>query len=260
MQVKISDSVPKHVAQFLRAILELQHLQSAHIQHLAAQHKSDTFPDSETVFTRAGITLLCSAWEAYVEDLARNGITLLIEGCNNPADLPLEVRKNIAKAIKQDKNELSPWTLAGNDWRNVMMARFETAIAKEANSLNSPKSQKIKAIYAEMLGIEDITECWSWEMFDKATVQQLIDHLVEIRGSIAHGRTSSQPAQTLRLIYLHAITCQCVALMNNYVCERLHKITGKTPWALVRFNQDWTKFTTSIEAQDSVGMISTFNQ
>jgi len=111
MAIKIADSVPEHVAQFLKASSELKLLQNAHLEYLAKINSTDTFPDSETIFIRAGITLLCSAWEAYVEDLARNGITFLIQNCKEHKDLPESVRRNIAKEIKQDRNELAPWML-----------------------------------------------------------------------------------------------------------------------------------------------------
>jgi len=247
MAIKIADSVPKHVAQFLKASSELKLLQNAHLEHLAKINSTDTFPDSESIFIRAGITLLCSAWEAYVEDLARNGIAFLIQNCKEPKDLPEGVRKNITKEIKQDKNELAPWMLAGDEWRNVVMKRFESAIAREANALNSPKAHKVKSVFADMLGIDDITSCWHWEMFDVSSVCDLIDHLVEIRGSIAHGRNPAFPAQTVRLLYLEAVATQCAFLMNNFVREQLISTTGKDPWAMVRYNQDWTKFCTKDE-------------
>lgn len=200
MALKIAEGVPTHVGQFLKASSELKLLQSAHLEWLSKTTTTDTFPDSESIFIRAGITLLCSAWEAYVEDLARNGITFLIQNCKDPKDLPASVRKSIAKEIKQDKNELSPWMLAGDEWRNIVLKRFENAIAREANALNSPKAHKVKSVFTEMLGIDDITSCWHWEMFDVSSVCDLIDHLVEIRGSIAHGRNPAFPAHTIRMI------------------------------------------------------------
>jgi RiboL-PSP-HEPN len=248
MELKVAESAPPHAAQFLKALFELKHLQEAHFDHLSKKHKTNTFQDSETVFIRAGITLLCSAWEAYVEDLACNGIIFLIENCKCPDELPLEIRKNIAKEIKLDKNELAPWALAGDDWRNVVKKRFESAVAKEANALNAPKSHKIRAIFADMLGIEDITKCWHWEIYDDAEHNcQIIDSLVEVRGNIAHGRAPNSPTQSLHILWYGAIVSQCGALMSNFVRDRLLFITGKDPWAMLRFNCDWTKFATDVK-------------
>jgi hypothetical protein len=247
MTIKIAEDVPRHVAQFIRACSELKLLQAAHVEHLSRTNKADSFPDSESIFIKAGIALLCSAWEAYVEDLARNGIDFLIKNCKEPKDLPEGVRKNIAKEIRLDKNELAPWELAGDDWRNVVLKRFEAAIAREVNTLNSPKAHKVKSVFSEMLGIDDITTCWHWAMFDVKSVSELVNHLVETRGSIAHGRNPTLPAHTIRMIYLEAVVTQCAFLMNNHVREHLLKITSKDPWAMVRYTQDWTKFCTEEE-------------
>jgi hypothetical protein len=162
--------------------------------------------------------------------------------------LPLGVRKNIAKEIKQDAHELSPWTLAGNNWRNTMKDRFDKAISKRANTLNTPKASQIRLLYSEMLDIEDITECWHWEYYDNANACNWINHLVEMRGSIAHGRPTNFPAETVRLILLHAIVSECAVAMNNHVCETLEKITKKLPWAIVRSNRDWTKLCKPVES------------
>lgn len=249
MEFKIADGVPKHIGEFIKACYELSHLQEAHVAHLSEKHKgAETFNDSETVFMRAGIALLCSAWEAYVEALARNGINFLIENCKSSSDLPLTIRKNIAKEVKEDKNDLAPWTLAGDDWRKLVVKRYEVAIAKEANLLNSPKSSKVKVIFSDMLGIDDITQCWTWEFFDAKNVCELVDHLVEIRGNIAHGRAPSHPAETMRLVYLQAVVSQCAFLMNNHVREKLLAITGKDPWGLVRFNYEWKQFGIPVES------------
>jgi hypothetical protein len=57
--------------------------------------------------------------------------------------------------------------------------------------------------------------------------------------------------KTLRtgMIYLEAVVTQCAILMNNHVQEHVLKVTSKNPWAMVRYNQDWTKFCT--ENKDS---------
>ena len=50
--------------------------------------------------TRSGVVLLCAAWELYVEDLLIECSKYLSNNFFNPTELPLSVKKNLAKLIK----------------------------------------------------------------------------------------------------------------------------------------------------------------
>ena len=95
------ESVPIHARGLMQAIKDLEALFPAHLNHLAEGSKEDHFPEKETVFMRAGVTLLTSAWEAFVEDLAMAGLSHLMIHCKLPEDLPTDLQRNVSKELKK---------------------------------------------------------------------------------------------------------------------------------------------------------------
>ena len=57
-------------------------------------------------FTRAAIMFLCSTFEVYFEEVLKESCSIVTKSLNHPGDLPKQVKKTIAKSIKESKNEL----------------------------------------------------------------------------------------------------------------------------------------------------------
>jgi hypothetical protein len=239
--MELVEGVPPHVRSLALTLVDLDALGPAHVHHLAKKHKSDHFNDEETVFLKSGITLLTSAWEAYIEDLALGALTYLIRECKRPDDLPIDLKKHVARELKKDSHELSVWFVAGDNWREYCIKRFDH-LAPQINKLNTPNSLNTKKLFDEVLGIKDITNCWTWEEWDPESVQKLIDSLVEIRCAVSHGRKPSRDLNFMLLRYFTLVVNQCAFLMNNFICDHLDSITGTKPWAYMRLNYDWSPF------------------
>lgn len=140
---------------------------------------------------KAGIVLICAFWEAYCEDLADEALTHLVKNARTPDVLPEPLKKIIASELKADKHELSPWKLAGDGWRKLLLERAAELRAERNRALNTPKADQIRDLFARTIGIPDVTAHWHWKRTTVAQAKKRLDDFVALRGDIAHRGASS---------------------------------------------------------------------
>jgi len=242
---KWNPEVPVHFVNFGNTMADLDTLLKSHVDHfMDGAADGEIREESETVFIRSAVLLLCATWEAYVEDLLTASVTHLLEKTSDPDKLPTMLRRAIARKLEADKNELASWQLAGEGWRTIV----KEFLSLRVGSLHSPKSENIKRIYEEFLGL-DILECWNWTWsskergisdveFDRANTIYFIDHMVSVRGGIAHGRPADQPITNFLLMNYGLRVHKLLDIMHNYVANHLESLTGETPWKRVKSNID----------------------
>src|ERR1019366_3918284 len=69
------------------------------------------------VLNKSAIVLLTSFWEAYCEDIAAEALEHIVAHTPSADKLPKELKKVIAKELKEELNELAVWKLADGNWR-----------------------------------------------------------------------------------------------------------------------------------------------
>src|SRR5687768_3328025 len=73
------------------------------------------------VLNKSAVVLLTACWEAYIEDLAATSFDWLLAQCPQADAFPNRVRARAALALRDDKNAMAIWALAGDGWRSVLM-------------------------------------------------------------------------------------------------------------------------------------------
>lgn len=249
---KWDTNIPMHLRKFWDTMMQdMDRLQKDHLNLLAnGVPEGEHFVEKDSVYLRAMVVLLCAGWEAFVEDLLESAVNLIIDNTDDGSKLPKTLRKLVADEIRRGKNELSPWLLSGNKWKEYVRVYCRTKISK----LNTPTSEHIKRVYVELLNV-DILEAWEWEYdagadgmvrFDRENNSQIIDDFVSCRGSIAHGRGVFKYS-TLPLLYVGAVFSEISGRMTNKVNTLLEQLTGRLPWPTFRSNIDWRRFAHRIE-------------
>ena len=125
--------------------------------------------------TRAGVLLLCAAWELYVEEVLTDAVKACRDKANSPDDLPLDVQKSIAKYIKASNHQLKALQLAGDGWKTVYLDMVNESVA----ALNTPKHHNIDKLFHDLVGIPKLSDSWTL-----GTVP--VDSFVTARGAVAH--------------------------------------------------------------------------
>jgi hypothetical protein len=147
------------------------------------------------VLNKSGIVLMCAVWEAYCEDIAAETIDHVIEHAPNATVLSKTLRKNVAAELKADLNGSAMWKLADAGWRDYLRSRTQ-AMAKERNrNLNAPKTENIKKLFDDTLGLPKVPEAWYWAGMSTTQAAKKLDGFVSLRGDIAH---RARAAETIK--------------------------------------------------------------
>ena len=155
---------------------------------------------------KAAIVLTCAIWEAFVEDLVDEAVGHIAQQLTVPANLPLQLRKRIAKKIKEDSHELSPWTLAGTGWQSVLRNSAADLVSRTAGSLNTPKSPQLRNLFNDTLGIADITSSWRrhrmtpTQAAKSSTTSSFSEGAIAHRGRAANSVTMAQVRDFMNLV------------------------------------------------------------
>lgn len=157
--------------------------------------------------TRAGIVLLCAAWERYVESVLEEGAGFLASK-HTLDTLPASTKKLVQDFVNGGKSGFSAATLPAN-LKPVMVeaVRYKTVGSPSANvfGLNTPKHKQLKPLFDSILCVTDIGNHWS-----KKT--KPIDDFVSARGEVAHRGGQAK--------YVHfAVLTKAVVLVSDYVIE-----------------------------------------
>jgi|GEM_PF-5288045 len=238
--------VPPHFTEFADTMADLDILLESHVNHfMAGAAEGEIRDEVENVYIRSAVLLLCSSWEAYVEDLLTAAVAFLVSKTDDPTRLPKTLRKSVVRMLESEKHELAAWGLAGGGWKVIVRNLLEQRVS----SLHSPKSSKIAELYREFLDI-DILSCWNWTWssdklaihdveFDCTNTIYFIDHMVSVRGCVAHGRATDQPLTSFLLMNYGLRIYKLVALMHSAVADRLESITDHSPWRKFSANIDF---------------------
>lgn len=169
-------------------------------------------------FTRAAIMFLCSTFEVYFEEVLKESCSIVTKSLNHPGDLPKQVKKTIAKSIKESKNELECITWADN-WKEY----YINLVNSEMDRLNTPKMCNITRYISKYLGLNNIFDCNAFPFSG-------IDDVITERGSIAHKVYGSSYIKEVKLIeYIDTIS-NAVKEIELTQYKELPKIIHKKPW------------------------------
>jgi hypothetical protein len=168
--------------------------------------------------------LIAATWEAYCEDLALESARLLVENVADWEQLPRPLARRIAKELREDKHELSPWKLAGEGWRTHVLENLSSAPL-----FNVPKAEKIDDLFLRAIGITSISESWV-DPDDGVDLRARLRHHVELRGAIAHG-TPPETEVTPAVVSEFYQTVMLLAQQTDEAVRAfLESSIGFTPW------------------------------
>lgn len=114
-------------------------------------------PDNAEVLKRAGLVMALTAWETYVEDLAREEVQARLRVVN------------------------------GSPLGKFVQAHLD----EELKRFHNPNAEKTKRLFLEYLEI-DVTARWQWLHFDSPKVKKTLDDLISRRGDAVHRSKSIQ--------------------------------------------------------------------
>ena len=125
--------------------------------------------------TRSAIIFLASAFEVYIEDVAKECCNQHISFAGDASKLPNDVKNTINNFVKKDKNAEPPIMLCDEGWRRI----YRIIAEQETGKLNTPKKQQIQELFNRLIGIS------TTKIDDIPNIEDL-DSVITFRGEIAH--------------------------------------------------------------------------
>jgi hypothetical protein len=208
-----------------KAMLKFESRLVSDVRSLIGTHKELNGPDPGRRgfghLTRAGVVMLCAAWEIYLEELVRECVSIYCERVSTPLELPKPTPNQISTYVKNHKHELKPLELAQDGWKIVFQSLCNDMIA----TFNTPKSRVVDQLFKRLVGIANVSESWT------VTPAQ-VDDFVTRRGEIAHKGSAAPYVRfdDLQTYLLHIETS--VRDTDNKLAEHIKETTpqGKSPW------------------------------
>ncbi len=102
---------------------------------------------------RAVVVMGVSAWEAYVEEVLKEAVVAL-----RPANQPL------------------------GSW-----SALNAVALSQAGRFNNPNVQNVRALFADLIGLPDVTTAWFWRNCTTARAREYLEEAMRQRHHIAHG-------------------------------------------------------------------------
>jgi polyribonucleotide nucleotidyltransferase len=183
------------------------------------------------VLNKSAIVLITSFWEAYCEDIASEALEHIINNIKSSDNLPKELKKQVAKELEENKNELAIWEVADDKWKQYLRTRLSEYQEKRNRKLNTPKTKNIDQLFFSSIGISKVSSSWNWsKKMTVARATEKLDKYVTLRGSIAHRGKHLQSVKKSEVMdyleFIKKLSSKTGGAVNSHV----KKVTGKSLW------------------------------
>jgi hypothetical protein len=217
-----------HVEQLIENIYEVGGLLNIHEQ-LAG--KTPGRKVGVEILNKSAIVLVVACWEAFVEDLAENALTFMVQNASSHTVFPKQVLERVASK----HNGPNAWSLAGDGWKQALANNLAELLAKTTGTLNTPRADQVDELFSKTIGLPSLSSSWVWTGRTSEKSKQALDDLITLRGSIAHRVESTEAVRKNRVKGAMDLVQRLAAKSTNKVREHVHKQTGKHPWRLEAF-------------------------
>lgn len=174
--------------------------------------------------------LITSFWESYCEDLAEEALEIIVQHAPNADALPKEIKKVVAKTLKEDKNELAIWDISDDKWRSVLRRNFAALTEERNKTFATPKSFNVNSLFESAIGLSTMSSNWKWKGMSTVQAISKLNDFVSKRGDIAHrGSSTSTVKKSEVLDYLNHVK-QLAGNTGGAVKKHVKAITGEDLW------------------------------
>ncbi|WP_127846974.1 MAE_28990/MAE_18760 family HEPN-like nuclease [Caulobacter sp. FWC26] len=183
------------------------------------------------VLNKSAIVLITAFWEAYCEDIAAEGLEHIVKNAKSADALPKSLKKQIAKELKEDKNEISIWDISDDKWRAFLTSRLGKLQESRNTTLNTPKSYNINKLFDDAVGITDIASNWKISpKTDAKAAADKLDRFVTLRGNIAHRGVDEASVKKKSVDDYLKLVKALAGKTGGAVNRHVKSVTGATLW------------------------------
>lgn len=219
-----------HMINFISNVKQVDQLADI---HLAVAGSGPGRKYNVEILHKSAVVLLVACWESFVEDLASNALSSLIDNASDSMVVPEDVRERISAKLSGPR----AWELAGDGWRQVCRDHLKDVLGRTVGSLNTPRSRQVDELFHKIIGLENLSGQWSWRGRSAAVSRSILDNLITLRGSIAHRVTTARRVRKVDVIeareFVSRLAVRSHNAVNGFICERI----GKSAWEGYWYNE-----------------------
>lgn len=178
------------------------------------------------VLYKSGMVLITACWEAFIEDVVTKALDFIVTNIPAQEKLPKELKMIVAQHIKDDKHELSVWTLAGEKWK----VRTADILKRPVDGFHVPTSDKVDKLFKKVINLEDVSKKWSWQGMTKKKAGERLNGYIDIRHDIAHKSKTDAEVLKWNVQEYGNHVCRIAKITCNTTRNYVHKITNEYPW------------------------------
>ena len=109
------------------------------------------------VLNKSAIVLITAYWEAYCEDIAAEALAHIVANSKSSAVLPNELKKQLAKELKDAAHELEIWKIADHGWKKHLSERLDKLKERRNWDFNTPKTDLTDKLFLHAIGVTKIS-------------------------------------------------------------------------------------------------------
>jgi len=178
------------------------------------------------VLYKSGVVLITACWEAFIEDVVTKALDFIVTNIPAQEKLPKELRKIVAQHLKNDKHELSVWTLAGEKWKN----RATDILKEPVDQFHVPTHGNIDKLFKKVINLKEVSEKWYWPGMSKERTRKKLNDYIDIRHDIAHKSTTDAEVLRWNVEEYSNHVCRIAKITCNTTRDYVHEITNEYPW------------------------------
>jgi len=182
------------------------------------------------VLNKSAIVLVTAIWEAYCEDITSEALDHMVRYLPEPAALPKELKKRLAKELKADANEIAVWDLAGSGWKARLQTRLAALKEERNRKFNTPKSEGIDQLFLEGIGLAGLPTAWRWKGMTQERAKKKLDNYVSMRGAIAHRGAAASSCKKAQVEDFFDHVQRLVSKTGGKVNSFVKGVTGRNLW------------------------------
>ncbi len=182
------------------------------------------------VLNKSGVVLALACWEAYVEDCALAAFDFILANAGNGKAIAEPVRRFVARQVRDDKNDLAPWSLADAGWKSVMQAYRASVVKKYVSPLNTPSASNVDALFFELIGLADVSSSWTRHKLTAASARARLQDLISLRGDIAHRTKTIRAVLKKDVSDAADLVGTLASITSNKTRQHVFDLAGSYPW------------------------------
>lgn len=147
-----------------------------------------------SVLNKAAIVMIVTAWETYCKDAAMQSLKRMLHHAEHPDSLEKKVKVAVAEELRERKNLMLVWDLAGDGWRELA-----TSLLQRHTEIGSPDAERVSKMMKNMIGLDSLTKTWYWPGMSVERAENKLADLIMLRGDIVHKGSAEDPVHKINV-------------------------------------------------------------